>query len=126
MTRVGIIGLGYVGLPLAVEFGKRRPVIGFDINPERVAELQADEDDTPECSRCELQEAKQLRYSTQPADLKQAQVYTITVPSPVDQANHPDMTPLVTGSETVGKELKKGVVYDANGILPRSAAVGRL
>jgi len=112
---LAIIGLGYVGLPLAVEFGKRRPVIGFDINPKRVAELQAGEDHTLECSRSELQEARQLRYTAKPADLKQAQVYIVTVPTPVDQANRPDMTPLVKASETVGKVLKKGdiVIYES-------------
>jgi UDP-N-acetyl-D-galactosamine dehydrogenase len=112
---LAIIGLGYVGLPLAVEFGKRRAVIGFDINPKRVAELQAGEDHTLECSRSELKEAKELRYSCQPSDLKDAQVYIVTVPTPVDQANRPDMTPLVKASETVGKALKKGdiVIYES-------------
>lgn len=112
---LAIIGLGYVGLPLAVEFGKRRPVIGFDINPKRVAELQLGEDHTLECSRSELKEAKQLRYTARPADLEQAQVYIVTVPTPVDQANRPDMTPLVKASETVGKALKKGdvVIYES-------------
>jgi UDP-N-acetyl-D-galactosamine dehydrogenase len=112
---LAIIGLGYVGLPLAVEFGKKRPVIGFDINPKRIAELQSGEDHTLECSRSELKEANQLRYSAQPADLAQAQVYIVTVPTPVDQANRPDMRPLVMASETVGKALKKGdvVIYES-------------
>src|SRR3954470_12640264 len=105
---LAIIGLGYVGLPLAVEFGKRRPVIGFDINPKRVAELQSGEDHTLECSRSELKDAKQLRYTSTAADLKKAQVYIVTVPTPVDQANRPDMRPLIGASETVGKALKKG------------------
>jgi UDP-N-acetyl-D-galactosamine dehydrogenase len=113
--KLAIIGLGYVGLPLAVEFGKRRPVIGFDINPRRVAELQSGRDHTLECSSSELREAKQLRYSSQPADLEDAQVYIVTVPTPVDQANRPDVRPLVKASETVGKALKKGdiVVYES-------------
>ena len=112
---VAIIGLGYVGLPLAVEFGKRRSVIGFDINPKRVAELQSGEDHTLECSRTELQEAGHLSYSCEPADLQQAQVFIVTVPTPVDQANRPDMTPLVKASNTVGKALKKGdvVIYES-------------
>jgi UDP-N-acetyl-D-glucosamine/UDP-N-acetyl-D-galactosamine dehydrogenase len=112
---LAIIGLGYVGLPLAVEFGKHRPVIGFDIDPKRVAELQSGEDHTLECSRSELKEAKQLRYSCKPGDLGQAQVYIVTVPTPVDQANRPDMRPLVGASETVGKVLKKGdvVIYES-------------
>lgn len=112
---LAIIGLGYVGLPLAVEFGKRRAAIGFDINPRRVAELESGEDHTLECTRAELQEAKHLRYSCDPAELKKAQVFIVTVPTPVDQANRPDMTPLVKASETVGKALKKGdvVIYES-------------
>ncbi len=107
---LAIIGLGYVGLPLAVEFGKQRSVIGFDINPARVAELQSGQDHTLECSPAELAEASQLRYSCKPADLKSAQVYIVTVPTPVDQANRPNMTPLVKASETAGKVLKVGDV----------------
>lgn len=112
---IAIIGLGYVGLPLAVEFGKQRPVIGFDINPQRVAELRSGEDHTLECSHSELKAASHLRYSSELPDLKDAQVYIVTVPTPVDQANRPDMTPLVKASETVGKALKRGdvVVYES-------------
>jgi len=112
---IAIIGLGYVGLPLAVEFGKHRPVIGFDINPQRIAELQAGRDHTLECSTEELQAAQHLRYSANLQDLQQAQVYIVTVPTPVDQANRPDMTPLVKASETVGKVLKVGdvVIYES-------------
>jgi UDP-N-acetyl-D-glucosamine/UDP-N-acetyl-D-galactosamine dehydrogenase len=112
---LAIIGLGYVGLPLAVEFGKRRPVIGFDIHQARITELQGGQDHTLECSSEELKEARHLRYSADPADLRQAQVFIVTVPTPVDTANRPDMTPLVKASETVGKALKKGdiVVYES-------------
>jgi UDP-N-acetyl-D-galactosamine dehydrogenase len=112
---IAIIGLGYVGLPLAVEFGKRRPVIGFDINAKRVGELQRGEDHTLECSPEELREATHLRYSHQMDDLTQAQIFIVTVPTPVDQANRPDMTPLVKASETVGKALKPGdiVIYES-------------
>ena len=112
---LAIIGLGYVGLPLAVEFGKKRPVIGFDINPKRVAELKSGEDHTLECSHGELNEARHLRYSSTAADLQAAQVFIVTVPTPVDQANRPDMRPLVGASETVGKALKKGdvVIYES-------------
>jgi len=112
---LAIIGLGYVGLPLAVEFGKKRPVVGFDINPKRVAELKAGEDHTLECSRGELAEARHLQYTSDPADLGKAQVYIVTVPTPVDQANRPDMRPLVGASQTVGKALKKGdvVIYES-------------
>lgn len=112
---LAIIGLGYVGLPLAVEFGKRRPVIGFDIHQARITELQGGQDHTLECSSEELREACHLRYSADPADLRQAQVFIVTVPTPVDTANRPDMTPLVKASETVGKALKSGdiVVYES-------------
>ena len=113
--KIAIIGLGYVGLPLAVEFGKLRPVIGFDINPGRVAELQLGHDHTLECSSEQLQAASYLRYSCAAEELKQAQVFIITVPTPVDQANRPDMTALVKASQTVGKALEPGdvVIYEA-------------
>ena len=112
---IAVIGLGYVGLPLAVEFGKIRPVIGFDINPQRIAELQGAQDHTLECSIADLAQASQLRYSCTAADLQQAQVFIVTVPTPVDTANRPDMTPLVKASTTVGKALKKGdvVIYES-------------
>jgi UDP-N-acetyl-D-galactosamine dehydrogenase len=112
---IAIIGLGYVGLPLAVEFGKQRPVIGFDINPKRISELEAGQDFTLECSPEELSAATHLRYSCTAQDLQQAQVYIVTVPTPVDQANRPDMTPLVKASTTVGQVLKKGdvVIYES-------------
>jgi UDP-N-acetyl-D-glucosamine/UDP-N-acetyl-D-galactosamine dehydrogenase len=112
---LAVIGLGYVGLPLAVEFGKRRPVIGFDIHQPRVAELQRGEDHTLECSHAELKQATQLRFSSDPAELRKAQVFIVTVPTPVDQANRPDMRPLVKASETVGRALKPGdvVVYES-------------
>lgn len=112
---IAVIGLGYVGLPLAVEFGKVRTVIGFDINPGRIAELQSGKDHTLECSAAELQQATQLRYSCNPQDLQQAQVFIVTVPTPVDTANRPDMTPLVKASATVGKAMKNGdvVIYES-------------
>jgi UDP-N-acetyl-D-galactosamine dehydrogenase len=112
---IAILGLGYVGLPLAVEFGKQRDTLGFDINAKRVAELQSGQDHTLECSPAELKEAHYLRYSHQIEDLKDAQIYIVTVPTPVDQANRPDMTPLVKASETVGKVLKVGdvVIYES-------------
>jgi UDP-N-acetyl-D-galactosamine dehydrogenase len=112
---IAIIGLGYVGLPLAVEFGKVRQVIGFDINAKRVEELRSGQDHTLECSSQELSEALYLRFSCNKEDLQQAQIFLVTVPTPVDQANRPDMTPLVKASETVGKVLKAGdiVVYES-------------
>jgi len=114
-STLAVIGLGYVGLPLAVEFGKQRPVIGFDVNPRRVADLQAGEDHTLECSRSELKQAAHLRFSADPAVLRQAQVFIVTVPTPVDRANRPDLRPLVAASETVGRALKAGgvVVYES-------------
>jgi UDP-N-acetyl-D-galactosamine dehydrogenase len=112
---IAIIGLGYVGLPLAVEFGKKRPVIGFDINPTRIAELQAGHDHTLECGAEELEQATHLRYSANPLDLQQAQVFIVTVPTPVDTANRPDLAPLVKASSTVGQALKNGdvVIYES-------------
>lgn len=112
---IAIIGLGYVGLPLAVEFGKHRATLGFDINQARIHELQSGQDHTLECSPEELHSATHLRYSANAADLQAAHIYIVTVPTPVDQANRPDMTPLVKASETVGKVLKAGdiVIYES-------------
>lgn len=112
---IAVIGLGYVGLPLAVEFGRSRPVLGFDINEHRVAELRAGRDHTRECSEEQLRDAHQLRYSCDPAELEQAGVFIVTVPTPVDKANRPDMTPLIKASETVGKALRPGalVIYES-------------
>ena len=112
---IAIIGLGYVGLPLAVEFGKSRPVIGFDINKKRIAELKGAVDNTLEVTSEELKLAKLLTYSAEVEALNQAQVYIITVPTPIDSANRPDLNPLVKASETVGKSLKKGdvVIYES-------------
>lgn len=114
-TKLAVIGLGYVGLPLAVEFGKKRPVLGFDVNLTRVLELQSGRDHTLEATPDELREACFLRYSNNPADLKDCGTFIVTVPTPVDQANRPDMTPLVKASETVGKVLKPGdiVIYES-------------
>ena len=115
MKKLAIVGLGYVGLPLAVEFGKKRPVIGFDINAARIAELAAGRDHTLECSPEQLRAASQLVYSADAADLRAAEIFIVTVPTPVDRANRPDMTPLVSASGTVGRALKKGdiVIYES-------------
>ena len=112
---LAIVGLGYVGLPLAVEFGKQRPVLGFDINAGRVAELQGGRDHTLECSADELRAAAHLRFSHDPAALKACQVFIVTVPTPVDAANRPDLTPLIKASQTVGAALKPGdvVIYES-------------
>jgi UDP-N-acetyl-D-galactosamine dehydrogenase len=100
---LAVIGLGYVGLPLAVEFGKVRPVLGFDINAARIAELRRGADSTLEVSPADLAAARSLRFSDDEADLKACSMFMVTVPTPVDQANRPDMTPLVKASETVGR-----------------------
>ena len=112
---LAIIGLGYVGLPLAVEFGKRRPVIGFDINPARVEDLRGGLDRTLECSRGDLRAAEQLTFTADSAELRRAEVFIVTVPTPVDDANRPDMRPLVSASRTVGLALKRGdvVIYES-------------
>lgn len=112
---IAIIGLGYVGLPLAVEFGKQRATLGFDINPSRISELQGGQDHTLECSPDELATARHLRFSATASDLRSCSVFIVTVPTPVDNANRPDMTPLVRASETVGKVLKRGdvVIYES-------------
>ena len=113
--QLAIIGLGYVGLPLAVEFGKHRPVLGFDINQRRIDELQNGKDYTLETSDEELAAAKQLRFSTQLDDLRACNTFIVTVPTPIDEHKRPDLTPLVKASETIGKVLKKGdiVIYES-------------
>lgn len=113
--KIAIIGLGYVGLPLAVEFGKKYPTLGFDINQARIAELQRGEDHTLEVSPAELAEATQLRYSADIAALREASFYIVTVPTPIDQHRQPDLTPLIKASETLGKVIKPGdvVVYES-------------
>ncbi len=113
--KIGVVGLGYVGLPLAVEFGKCRSVVGFDINPERVAQLVSGVDVTLEVAADALAVAKHITYSTDVESLRGCDFFIVTVPTPVDQANRPDMTPLVKASETVGRVLKEGaiVVYES-------------
>jgi UDP-N-acetyl-D-galactosamine dehydrogenase len=112
---IAMIGLGYVGLPLAVEFGKMIPTIGFDINPARVKELEDGHDSTLEVDSENMQSATQLSYTSNSADIASANFFIITVPTPVDNYNNPDLTPLEKASETVGKRLKKGdyVVYES-------------
>lgn len=113
--KIAIIGLGYVGLPLAVEFGKKYDVIGFDINKTRIEELKNGVDRTLEVDIEGLRSAARLSYSTDIEDLKKCNVYIVTVPTPVDEHKRPDLTPLIKASETVGKALKKGdiVVYES-------------
>ncbi len=114
-SKIAVIGLGYVGLPLAVEFGKHRSTLGFDINDTRIAELTAGHDRTREVEPEELAQAKHLTYSSDLEDLRSAQIYIVTVPTPIDDFKQPDMTPLIKASETVGHVLKKGdiVIFES-------------
>ncbi len=114
-TRLAIIGLGYVGLPLAVEFGKRYVTVGFDINKARIAELKAKRDRTLEVTPDELRAATKLSFVDDQQDLASCNVYIVTVPTPVDTAKRPDLTPLIGASEAVGKTLRRGdvVVYES-------------
>lgn len=114
-TRIAIIGLGYVGLPLAVEFGKQLPVVGFDIDPARVDELVRGEDHTLETRPEELRAATHLRLSTRAEDMADCNVFIVTVPTPIDAHKQPDLRPLLAASETIGRLLKKGdtVVYES-------------
>ena len=113
--RIAVVGLGYVGLPLAVEFGKRFETLGFDVKPERIAQLRARRDTTLEVTREELKSARQLSFTTELADLKRCRVFIVTVPTPIDEYKRPDLTPLIRASETVGKVLRRGsvVIYES-------------
>jgi UDP-N-acetyl-D-glucosamine/UDP-N-acetyl-D-galactosamine dehydrogenase len=113
--RIGVVGLGYVGLPLAVEFGKHFETIGFDVKPERVAQLRKGRDHTLEVSRAELRAAQRLSFTTDLTRLRRCQVFIVTVPTPIDGYKRPDLTPLVRASESVGAVLGKGavVIYES-------------
>lgn len=112
---IAVIGLGYVGLPLAVEFGKRRPVIGFDINEIRVSELRDGIDRTREVSREELEAARQLSVTSDSSELDDAHVFIVTAPTPIDRHKQPDLRPLLSATRTVGQHLSKGdvVVFES-------------
>ena len=114
-VKLAVVGLGYVGLPLAVEFGKKRSVLGFDINQDRINALRAGHDGTLEVSDQELAEAKQLTFSHDAASLGDCNVFIVTVPTPIDAHKQPDLTPLIKASETIGKVLKRGdiVIYES-------------
>jgi len=114
-TRIAIIGLGYVGLPLAVEFGKQYDTVGYDIHAARVAELRQGKDSTLEVEPELLAEARHLTYTDQLADIAACNVYIVTVPTPIDAAKRPDLTPLVKASEAIGSVLKPGdtVIYES-------------
>ncbi|EJO36481.1 nucleotide sugar dehydrogenase [Acinetobacter radioresistens WC-A-157] len=113
--KIAIIGLGYVGLPLAVEFGKKVPVTGFDIHQKRIDELKAGQDHTLEVLPEELMQATQLTYTAQLEDLKDCNFFIVTVPTPIDDFKQPDLTPLIKASTSIGQVLKKGdiVVYES-------------
>lgn len=113
--KLAIIGLGYVGLPLAIEFGKKRSTVGFDINKSRINALKDGHDSTLEVSDAELTESVQLTYTSNIHDLKSCNVYIVTVPTPINEHKQPDLTPLIKASETIGKVLSKGdiVIYES-------------
>lgn len=113
--KIALIGLGYVGLPLAVEFGRIRPVLGFDINEARIAELRGGKDATLEVTSDDLSAAKFLEYSSDSGKLDECGIFIITVPTPIDTVNRPNLTPIIKASETVGKVIKEGaiVIYES-------------
>lgn len=114
-VKIGIIGLGYVGLPLAVEFGKKFAVVGFDLKLSRIEELQSGRDSTLETTSEQLASAEYLLFTADPSRLSECNRYIVTVPTPVDEHNAPDLTPMLSASATVGKVLKKGdiVIYES-------------
>lgn len=114
-VKLAVVGLGYVGLPLAVEFGKQRPVIGFDINTARIDALKKGHDHTLEVSAEELADATGLRFTADPTEIRDANVFIVTMPTPIDEFKQPDLTPLIRASETIGRILKKGdlVIYES-------------
>lgn len=113
--KVAVVGLGYVGLPLAVEFGKKRSVIGFDINEARIEELKSGLDHTLETESEEITAAQHLIFTAEPSDLSAANCFIVTVPTPIDKHKRPDLTPLLRASELIGRVLKKGdiVIYES-------------
>lgn len=115
MKEIAVIGLGYVGLPLAVEFGKKRKVIGFDIDKKRIDELNSGVDKTEEVSNAELKEAIHLSYTDSLNDIRSSRYYIVTVPTPIDEHKKPDLTPLEKSSAAIGSVLKKGdiVIYES-------------
>ncbi|MGC6537346.1 MAG: nucleotide sugar dehydrogenase [Candidatus Puniceispirillaceae bacterium] len=115
VKKIAVIGLGYVGLPLAVEFGKQRQVVGFDVNQKRVDELKRNFDMTKECTSEQLASAQHLSFSDDINDIKDASIYIVTVPTPIDNAKRPDLRPLQSASKSVGSVLKKGdiVIFES-------------
>lgn len=115
VEKIAVVGLGYVGLPLAVAFGKKRPTIGFDLSQDKVESYQNGHDPTGEVAKEEFGEAKHLELTTDPVRLLDADFVVVAVPTPVDEAHQPDLTPLVRSSETIGRHLKQGatIVYES-------------
>ncbi len=115
IDKIAVVGLGYVGLPLAVEFAKTRPVVGFDIKADRIAALRAGQDTTLEVSSDELAEAQHLSLTSAVADLQDCRIMIVTVPTPIDRHKRPDLTALIKASETVGRALQPGniVIYES-------------
>lgn len=114
-VKIGVVGLGYVGLPLAVEFGKKYSVVGFDINAERIEELRKGYDRTQETPTVELIGSTKLEFTSALSDLEACQVFIVTVPTPIDNYKKPDLTPLIAASKSIGMVLKKGdiVIYES-------------
>ena len=106
--KICIVGLGYVGLPLAVEFGKIKETIGFDINRKRIEDLKKGYDQTLEKDKDEISLAKLLRFSNEPSDLTNCNCYIVTVPTPINKFKKPDLSPLINATKLIGKYLKKG------------------
>lgn len=115
MKKIAVIGLGYVGLPLAVEFGKVRDVLGYDIDRKRIQELRTGLDRTNECDKVTISSAKKLKYTSSIQDIKDAEIYILTVPTPIDAVNRPNLSPLKSATKAIGKFLNKGdiVIYES-------------
>ena len=114
-TKIGVIGLGYVGLPLALEFGRQYSTVGLDIKQERIEELKAGRDSTREATAGELSQATRLVFTNNPDDLSECNVYIVTVPTPIDNYKRPDLSLLESASKTVGGLLREGdiVIYES-------------
>src|SRR5438105_5698824 len=117
LPTVAIVGLGYVGLPVAVAFGRQRPTIGYDLSKKRIENLRHHVDATGEVSTADLMEARELRATSHPGELEQADFVIVAVPTPINAARQPDLSPLESASETVGRYMKRGaiVVYESTG-----------
>src|SRR5689334_1286753 len=115
LATVAVVGLGYVGLPVAVAFGRQRPTIGYDLSKKRIENLRHHVDATGEVSTADLMEARELRATSHPGELEQADFVIVAVPTPINAARQPDLAPLESASETVGRYMKRGatVIYES-------------